>query len=68
MKITFDGDRSEIFEAMEWMVSRGRQPSDLVDSARMYADQSAASAAKADSAARNAEMAATDIKNRVETK
>lgn len=62
MKITFDGDTPEIFEAMEWIVSRGQQPEDLLNRAQMYADQAAASAAKADTAARNAEIALADIK------
>ena len=61
MKITLEGDCHEIINGMEALINRGKEPGDWLDKIKMYADQAAASAAKANSAARNAEMAAQDI-------
>jgi len=48
--------------ALEVLANRGLETQALVNQVKRYADQAAASAAKADTAARNAEMAAQEVK------
>lgn len=56
MKITFEGDFNEIQDSLLGLFGESMKK------AMSWADQAAASAAKADSAARNAAMALADIK------
>ena len=58
MKITFEGDFDEIKDSLMGLFGKA-----LKDS-MMFADQAAASASKADSAARNALMALNEIANK----
>ncbi len=56
MKISIEGDFEEL-KTVLWGSLQG-----LFNQTKMYADQAAASASKADSAARNAEMSWEEIK------
>ena len=64
MKLTMQGDPLEIFKMREIIISRGVEFKDLLNKAQMFAKCSEASASKADIAARNAEMAFSNITNK----
>ncbi len=60
MKISVEGEFEELRTVL-WGTLQG-----LLNQAKMYADQAAASASRSDTAARNAEMAWNEIKNKGE--
>lgn len=65
MKLTIEGNcAAEILGLMDALLNKGQNINRLKELAKLYADQAAASASRADTAARNAEMAATDIKKK----